>query len=146
MRKNVYVSLGVLAIAFAYVMSLNYAANDYGIVKNSLSLHVLANGSSGSGSGSSEGESGSTSEETSREKACKDAGNSWNFHLKAVSGGVVSDVLCNIGGELTLLGQTIKGNYVKGSKYTLGWALFSCETDGNNGNCCERDAQGVRLY
>ena len=72
MRKKVFVSLGVVAIIFAYVMSLNYAANDYGIVKNSLSVNVLAqdnttgsgDGGTGTGTGDESGGDGETTNDS----------------------------------------------------------------------------------
>ena len=58
MNKKILLVLGIGAIVLAYVLNLNYAADNYGIKTNSLSFSVLAQsgssgGSSGSGSGGS---------------------------------------------------------------------------------------------
>ena len=53
MNKKILLVLGIGAIVLAYVLNLNYAADNYGIKTNSLSFSVLAqSGSSGGGSGS----------------------------------------------------------------------------------------------
>ena len=61
MNKKFFLVLGIGVIALGYMFNLGYAADDYGMVKNSLSLSIIAqSGSSGNGSGTG---SGSTSEE-----------------------------------------------------------------------------------
>ena len=63
MNKKFFLVLGIGVIALGYIFNLGYAADDYGMVKNSLSLSIIAqSGSSGDGSGSGSG-SGSSSEE-----------------------------------------------------------------------------------
>ena len=52
MNKKILLLLGVGAIVLAYVFNLSYAINDYGAVNSNLSIHVLAQDSSGSGSSS----------------------------------------------------------------------------------------------
>ena len=61
MEKKLFLVFGVVAIVVAYTLCLTHAANDYGIVKNSLSVSVLAQdtGSGGNG-GSTTGEGGGT--------------------------------------------------------------------------------------
>lgn len=44
-------------------------------------------------------------------------------------------VECKIDGEISLLGITVKGSYYKkGSKYSIPWASYRCESA--PGNCC----------
>ena len=71
MDKKIFLMFGVVSIIVAYTLCLTHAANDYGIVKNSLSVSVLAQdtGSGGNGGsttgegGGTTGEGGSTTEE-----------------------------------------------------------------------------------
>lgn len=45
-------------------------------------------------------------------------------------------VTCEISGEITLLGVTIKGTYKKGQKYPIAWARYECKN--SPGNCCKK--------
>jgi len=56
MNKKFFLVLGIGVVALGYMFNLGYAADDYGMVKNSLSLSIIAqSGSSGDGSGSGSG-------------------------------------------------------------------------------------------
>ncbi len=55
MNKKILISIGVGAVALLYSLNLSYAIDNYGILKNTLSLDVLAQTSSTSGGGSSSG-------------------------------------------------------------------------------------------
>ena len=77
MNKKFFLVLGIGVIALGYMFNLGYAADDYGMVKNSLSLSIIAqSGSSGDGSGSGSGggsgggESGEGEEEDDIEISC----------------------------------------------------------------------------
>lgn len=69
MKKIFLPIIGLGAILFAMTLNLNYAANDYGILENTLSFHVTAqastsgNGGSDSGSGSNSGGGSNSSSE-----------------------------------------------------------------------------------
>ena len=55
MRKRFLSAAGLIAIAILFFLNLAFAVDNYGIVKNSLSVHVFAqSGSGGDGSGSGE--------------------------------------------------------------------------------------------
>ena len=72
-KKKLVIGLSVLALMFA--LNMNYAINKYGIMNNSLSIHVLAqsSSSSGDGSGSDSGSSGggSSSSTDPDDEGCK---------------------------------------------------------------------------
>lgn len=55
--KNIYLStIGFIALAFALSLNYRYAQNDYGILDNTLSVHIFAQGAgSGAGSGADSG-------------------------------------------------------------------------------------------
>lgn len=57
----------------------------------------------------------------------------WGMFSKNVAGEVIS-VRCEIEGEVSVAGMTIKGTYRKGKSYTISWSRYSCEKA--EGNCC----------
>lgn len=70
MKKIFLPIIGLGAVLFAMGLNLNYAANDYGILENTLSFHITAQAStsgsdngSGSGSGSDTEKKGSKTRE-----------------------------------------------------------------------------------
>ena len=67
-NKILSVLIGLTAFAFALFLNYQYAENDYGVLENTISTHVLAQSSSGNGGdggsstgGSSGGDSGGNS-------------------------------------------------------------------------------------
>jgi len=61
MKKKFLLLIGLCAIALLFVLNLMYAADNYGIVKNNLSVQIIAQtGSGGDGSGSGSGSGGSS--------------------------------------------------------------------------------------
>ena len=65
MDKKIFLMFGVVSIVVAYTLCLTHAADDYGIVKNCLSVNVLAQdtGNGGNGGGSTTDEGGITTDE-----------------------------------------------------------------------------------
>lgn len=57
----------------------------------------------------------------------------WGMFSKNVDGGTNS-VTCEIEGEVSVAGVSIKGSYRKGKSYTISWSRYSCEKA--EGNCC----------
>lgn len=50
----------------------------------------------------------------------------WGMFSKNVDGGTNS-VTCEIEGEVSVAGVSIKGSYRKGKSYTISWSRYSCE-------------------
>lgn len=71
MKKIFLPIIGLGAILFAMTLNLNYAANDYGILENTLSFHVTAQAStSGNGGSNSEGNGSGSSDSSNSGSAC----------------------------------------------------------------------------
>ena len=63
-NKKFLLVFGIIAIMMAYVFNMNHAVDNYGITRNNMSIHVLAQDTTNNGGGStSEGNSGGTTED-----------------------------------------------------------------------------------
>ncbi len=61
----------------------------------------------------------------------------FNYNMASiVSNSGFQTVTCEIKGEISLLGVTVKGEYKKGNQYGIPWATYSCSA--SNGNCCKK--------
>lgn len=69
---------------------------------------------------------------TTRE-GCMLFGGIWGMGTIAKSSGFES-ISCEISGEISIFGFTLKGSYKKGEKYVIPWVLYTCET--SEMNCC----------
>ena len=65
--------------------------------------------------------------------ACLQKGGNWNMASVCKASGF-ENAKCEISGEVTVCGVTVKGNYSRGSKYRIAWARYECVE--SKGNCC----------
>jgi hypothetical protein len=74
------------------------------------------------------------------QSACHSKCGYWNMALTVIDGGVVTSQ-CEIEGELSVCGVTIRGAYKRGQPYVVAWTLWACTQSA--GNCCIAASQGV---
>lgn len=144
----------------AYQVRIKTSYNNSNEVSDMVLLNInaltgLENPETGSGSGSGSGsggnlsgngeslsgngESGNGSSAYTREECLRKGGN-WNMASVCVDG-KAECFKCEVSGEISVLGITLKGSYTKGNTYIISWARYSCQT--SEGNCCTR--QGVEV-
>ena len=83
-------------------------------------------------------EAGNEGEEDGTKKRmeeCFQKGGNWNESTRCVEGGFET-FKCEISGEISLFGITLKGSYTKGNSYRIAWARYDCEK--SEGNCCTK--------
>jgi hypothetical protein len=73
---------------------------------------------------------------------CQSKGGYWNMAL-ICDGEGVNSLRCEIEGEPSIAGFTVKGSYKKGKTYNVTWERWSCTT--STSNCCIASSQGVRI-
>jgi len=66
---------------------------------------------------------------------CIEKGGNWNMASVCEDSGI-EQVTCNISGEISAFGITIKGSYQQGKKYYIPWARYKCTQ--SLGNCCKK--------
>lgn len=105
-------------------------------------LNALAYAEGGTGGGAINPFEGVAGSIASTQEECSQKNGYWNELLACEDGGVGSQT-CTISGEITIMGQTIKGSYTKGNSYSYVWARFTCRT--SSGNCCAGERSGVHV-
>ena len=81
-------------------------------------------------------------EDSEERRNCVNNGGNWNMALCCVDGGTVTKT-CEVKGEITVFGVTVKGEWKKGQTVTAAWERWSCVA--STGNCCKISEQGVRV-
>lgn len=152
MNKKVFFKVfGIGTIVAAFLINVNYALDNYGIVKNNLTTQLHAQGStsgggstSGDGSNSGNGSTSSQDDEAKRKKECLDSDGVWNHFSKFIDGGT-SIVTVNVDRTLAIFEVFSWENKKakKGMRWKVVWEKYSCTSDGNNSNCCKY--QGYKI-
>lgn len=128
MKKEI-ILLGVCLVVGIISYQLR---NGLSVSDNEKSTIVLSNiealMSSENGELSGDGEGGNYTREE-----CLSKGGNWNMASVCVDGGTIQKQ-CEVSGEITIMGITIKGSYKSGKLYNLFWERYQCQS--SSGNCC----------
>ncbi len=160
MKKIIPVMICFIVGLLAYQIRSN---NNHNATNQNMSSHVLANIDAimnpevdlgGDSSTNPNPESGENSEGSAGEKdtdklwpyqkSCLDRGGNWNMASICKDGGIV-EVVCQVDGQISLLGITLSSTvYLKGHKYPITWALYTCIA--HDGNCCETQGMFINEH
>lgn len=136
MKKEI-ILLGVCMIvgiiAYQYRNGLSVSDNEKSTIVLSniealMSSETSESGSNNGGELSGDGEGGNYT----REECLSKDGN-WNMASVCVDGGTIQKQ-CEVSGEITIMGITVKGSYKSGKLYNLFWERYQCQS--SSGNCC----------
>lgn len=70
-----------------------------------------------------------------RKQECFQKGGNWDEASHCVESGFET-FECQVSGELSMFGITVKGSYTKGKSYSIAWARYECQI--STGNCCTK--------
>jgi len=133
MKKTIIGSIAIVAIAAVVAFNLQL---------NTMTGNKLANVSLMNIEALAAGDKPPTGAGIKEKEECQNNGGYWNMALVCDGGGVTS-VVCNVAGELSVLGFTLKGSYSLGKTYDICWERWACKE--SSGNCCIASSQGVRI-